>query len=48
MLALPQKLAEYQNGVSNDKEFKHYNDAVTLSCIIFKIYFKKIAILITF
>ena len=29
MLAPPQKLAEYQNGVSNDKEFKTYNDDVT-------------------
>jgi hypothetical protein len=41
-------LAEFQNGVSDDKEFKNYNEALTPSFIIFKINFKEIAILVEF
>jgi hypothetical protein len=48
MSAPQQKLAEHQNGVSNDKEFKHCSDSMNASSIIFKINIKEIAILIKF
>jgi len=46
MLVPPQKLAEYQNGVGNDNEFKHHDDDVTHSCKNVKINIKEIAIMI--